>query len=69
VNSWNYTEYIAVVPRYLIKSYVYISTMTDTTSGQDHLLIAILTERTSSLANYFVEFVMNLLVPTVLPAF
>ena len=41
-------------------------------SGQDYLLFPFMTVRTTSLTYqgmYFVELVMNLLIPTVLPAF
>jgi len=42
------------------------------TSGQDYLFLPIMTERTRSLANYgmyFVDFFINLVVPTVLLTF
>ena len=70
MNNWNYTEYIPVVPYYLIT--MSKSTMTYTTSGQDCLLFPILTVRTMNLTNqrmYFVQLAIHFLIPTVLPAF
>ena len=49
MNNWNYTEYIPVVPYYLITMSKY--TMTYTTSGQDCLLFPILIVRTMNLTN------------------
>jgi ABC-type uncharacterized transport system YnjBCD permease subunit len=60
------TEYISVVPYYLIT--MSKSSMIYTTSGQDCLLFPILTLRTMSLTNqrmYFVQLAINLLIPTV----
>ena len=45
VNNWNYTEYIPVVPLYLIENYV-SSTLSYQTSDQHYFFFPILTIRT-----------------------
>jgi hypothetical protein len=58
VSNWNSTEYILVVPHYLITKAMSKSTMTNTTSGQDYLFLAVLTVKTNTknLGIYFVQF-------------
>jgi len=58
VSNWNSTEYILVVPHYLITKTMSKSTMTNATSGQDYLFLAVLTVKanTKNVGIYFVQF-------------